>query len=91
MIFDIDITKVDELLTSMEELLKEYDKYIDEFFKEIISNNAWIGDASKKYVEYVTAHAIEYSNYSEAFKKFIKTTRYSINELEGKVLNNEME
>lgn len=88
---DADIVKVNDLLTNMENEIKEYDKNIDLFFKEFLSNSSWIGNASEKYKEYVRLHMIEYSDYSESFKKFINTTRNSISELETVVNNNLLE
>ena len=88
---DIDTVKVNELLFNIDKELKEYDKNIALFFKELVSNTDLLGNNSSEYRNTIKNEMVDYNNYGESFKKFINTTRQSINELEAKIINNNWE
>ena len=87
----LDINKTNDLFVNIEKELKEYDNNIDLFFKELVSNASWISNNSKQYKDYINLKMIEYRNFSESFKKFISTSRYSLTELENVINNNRLE
>ena len=88
---EIDLTKVNNLLSNIDKEIKEYDRNVDSFFKELIATSNLVNKSSQEYKKEIESKLVEYTNFSETFKKFINTTRYSINELESIVINNNLE